>query len=390
MSKRESASIPQQFTVPKYFERSAPLSDSTKSKFLQAVQAAQPPRPNTPRPIVIIGAGGIVRAAHLPAYKKAGFPVIAIADPVPGKAAELAAETSVPHAFESIQQAVQFAPADGIFDIAVPASQLMNILPHLPQGAAVLIQKPMGETLDEARDIRDLCRHRGLTAAVNFQLRYAPNNLGAVALANAGLLGEFHDMEVQVRTYTPWKLWTFLSTAPRLEVLYHSIHYLDLIRSWLGNPLGVYAKTVRNPQTPELAATKSSIILNYGDSKRVFVVTTHSHDFAEEMQRSFVQWEGTEGAIRMDMGLNLDYPVGRPDTLSYIQRDSAERQWTDLPVSGRWVPDAFMGSMGALQAFVEGSVPTLPSSFEDAFQTMALVEAVYRSSTLPGEPLLLE
>jgi predicted dehydrogenase len=368
---------------------------ATSEQYLAAFHAAAPPRPNTPRPIVILGAGGIIKAAHLPAYKKAGFPVLAIADPVPGKAAALAAETSIEYSFQSVADAVRFAPPDAVFDIAVPASQLMTILPHLPGGAAVLMQKPMGETLDEARAIRQLCRDRGFVAAVNFQLRYAPNNLGAVALARAGLLGEIHDMEVQVRTYTPWQLWTFLSTAPRLEVLYHSIHYLDLIRSWMGNPLGVYAKTVRNPRTPALAATKSAIILDYGDAARVFVVSTHSHDFAEEMQRSFVQWEGTEGAMRMDMGLNLDYPVGRPDTLSYIERaragdDSGARQWVHLPVTGRWVPDAFIGSMGALQAYVEGSAPTLPSSFEDAFATMALVEAVYRVSAKPSEPVMLE
>jgi hypothetical protein len=36
--------------------------------------------------------------------------------------------------------------------------------------------------------------------------------------------------------------------------------------------------------------------------------------------------------------------------------------------------------MGALQAYVEGSVSTLPTHFEDAYETMALVEALYRSS----------
>jgi len=46
--------------------------------------------------------------------------------------------------------------------------------------------------------------------------------------------------------------------------------------------------------------------------------------------------------------------------------------------------------MGALQAFAEGSAPTLPSSFEDAFQTMALVEAAYRSSEKLAEPISLD
>jgi predicted dehydrogenase len=356
--------------------------------YRRAVEESEPPRPKSPRPIVILGAGGIVRAAHLPAYAKAGFPVIAIADSASGKAAELASEKSIAHGFDSIAEAVRFAPSDAIFDIAVPASQIMTILPQLPSGAAVLLQKPMGETLDEAKAIRDHCRQRGLVAAVNFQLRYAPNNLAAVALQQAGLLGELHDMEVQVRTYTPWKLWTFLATAPRLEILYHSIHYLDLIRSWLGNPLGVYAKTVRNPQTATLAATKSTILLDYGDWKRVFVVTNHGHDLPAETHCSFVQWEGTGGAIRMDMGVNLDYPKGVPDTLSYAERGSSQN-WKALPVKGNWFPDAFVGSMGALQSYVEGSTSELPIGFESAYETMALVEAAYRSSARQTEPFPL-
>lgn len=353
-----------------------------------AVQASGPPTPKLARPIVILGAGGIVRAAHLPAYAKAGFPVAAIADSVPDKAALLAAEIprsltngELVRGFDSVEKAVRFAPADAVFDVAVPASGIAGILPLLPKGAAVLIQKPMGETLEEAKAIREICRERGLVAAVNFQLRYAPNNLGAVALAKAGVLGDLHDIEVQVRTYTPWQLWTFLSTAPRLEILYHSIHYLDLIRSWLGNPVGVYARTVRNPQCAELAATKTSMILDYGEWKRVVVVTNHGHDFPET-QCSFVQWEGTGGAIRMDMGVNLDYPVGRPDTLKYAVRGGGG--WTDVPVSGSWFPDAFMGSMGALQAYAEGSVADLPIGFESAYETMALVEAAYRSSEKDG------
>ena len=367
------------------------MDPASANRFRKAVEEAAAPRPRKPRPIVILGAGGIVRTAHLPAYAKAGFPVIALADRAPGSAAALAATAGIAHAFDSVEQAIAFAPPDAVFDVAVPAGQLLSVLPTLPPGSTVLIQKPMGETLEEARAIRDLCRSRGFIAAVNFQLRFAPNNLGAQALAREGLLGELHDIEIQVRTFMPWNLWTFLAKAPRLEILYHSIHYLDLVRSWLGNPAGVYAKTVRNPQTPALAATKSTIILDYGDWKRVFVATNHGHDRAGSSQRSFVQWEGTRGAIRMEMGVNLDYPDGRPDTLSYsVRGDQPEPRWQTLPVSGNWFPDAFMGSMGALQAFAEGSAPDLPHSVASAFETMALVEAAYRSSSKPAEPLLLE
>ena len=71
------------------------------AEYKRVVEQAVPPRPRAPRPIVILGAGGIVRAAHLPAYAKAGFPVVAIADAVAGRAAELGAGRG----FDSVAEA---------------------------------------------------------------------------------------------------------------------------------------------------------------------------------------------------------------------------------------------------------------------------------------------
>ncbi|MEO6708500.1 MAG: gfo/Idh/MocA family oxidoreductase, partial [Planctomycetota bacterium] len=36
--------------------------------------------PKRPRPIVFLGAGGIVRAAHLPAYREKGFKIGGVFD----------------------------------------------------------------------------------------------------------------------------------------------------------------------------------------------------------------------------------------------------------------------------------------------------------------------
>ena len=352
---------------------------------LKVMREVRAPRPKVAKPIVVIGAGGIVHDAHLPAYRKAEFPVAALVDVNQAKAAGLAKQFGIPFATSSIEEAIRFAPMDAVFDVAVPAKMIAGILPQLPDGAAVLIQKPMGETLAEAIEILKICREKGLTAAINFQLRWAPNMLAARALQETGALGELHDMEVSVSVHMPWELWSFLSTAPRLEILYHSIHYVDLVRSWFGNPVGVYAKTVRSPLTAQLAPTKSVITFDYGDEKRVFIAANHSHDFDAKMQRSFVQWEGTTGAMRAQMGVNLNYPEGRPDNLEYVVREDVE--WSDTPVSGNWFPDAFMGSMGSLQAYVQGEAKTLPTSVEDAIDTMRVVEAAYISSERGGVEL---
>ncbi len=340
------------------------------------------PRPRNPRPIVSIGAGGIVRDAHLPAYKKAGFPVVAIADLDKSKAENLARAFCIPAVLSGVEEAAAYAPKDAVFDVAVPASTLVELLPHIPDGAAVLLQKPMGETLSEARAILEICRAKRLTAAVNFQLRFAPNMMMAWRLKEGGALGEIHDMEVRVSVMTPWHLWDFLQKAPRIEILYHSIHYVDLVRSWFGNPLSVLAKTSTSPEAAQLAPTRSVILMDYGDDKRVFISTNHSHYFSAESQESFVQWEGTEGAMRAQMGVNLDYPAGRPDTLKFIFR--GDSTWKDAEVSGNWFPDAFVGTMGSLQAYMEGSSPVLPTRVEDGYDTMRVVEAAYISSLTGG------
>lgn len=349
------------------------------------MRQAVPPRPKSPRPIVIIGAGSIIHDAHLPAYSKAGFPVAALVDKNTERASKLAADSGISLATDSIAKAIAYAPKDAIFDIAVPASAIQSILPQLPDGAAVLIQKPMGDTLEQAEAILAICKQKGLTAAVNFQLRWAPNMLGAAALRDTGTLGHVHDMEVQVNVHQPWEIWTFLATAPRLEILYHSIHYIDLVRSWFGDPKSVYAKTVKSPRTPNLAATKSVITLDYGDSIRAYIATNHSHAFGPTLQCSYVKWEGMNAALKAQMGVNLNYPIGEPDYLSYIDSGKELRQ---LPIHGSWFPDAFMGSMGSLQAYVDGSATTLPTRVEDAIQTMRVVEAAYKSSEHGGEQLV--
>jgi predicted dehydrogenase len=342
------------------------------------------PRPEfTPRPIVSIGAGGIVHDSHLPAYRKAGFPVLALIDPDQGKAGALAAKFTIPTVFASIPEALPQLPPEVIFDVAVPASAILKVLPQLPDGAAVLIQKPMGETLAEAVAIEQLCREKGLTAAVNFQLRWAPVMQAARQYALAGLLGDVHEMEVHVSVFMPWELWSFMIGLPRLEILYHSIHYVDLARAWFGNPRKVLAKTLRNPLSPNLAATRSVIVLEYDDWKRISISANHAHKYAET-QRSQVTWEGTEGALEAIMGVNLDYPKGKPDRLRYARRGG---EWETVPTGGNWFPDAFIGSMGSLQAFVCGASTELPTRVSDALDTMRTVEAAYLSSQLDGQPL---
>jgi predicted dehydrogenase len=112
-----------------------------------------------------------------------------------------------------------------IFDIALPASMFADALRCLPRGAHVLIQKPMGEDLAQAREVLDVCRERELHAAINCQLRFAPFVMAARCLIADGVIGDLIDIEMRLTTMTPWELFPFLNGLPRVEIVYHSVPY---------------------------------------------------------------------------------------------------------------------------------------------------------------------
>lgn len=338
-------------------------------------------RPAQPRPIVIFGAGSIVGDAHLPAYRKAGFPVAGIFDPNGEKAAALAAEWGT-RAFAS--QAEAKAVDGAIFDLATPPAAHAAILSELPEGAFALLQKPMGSNLQEATEILALCRRRGLRAAVNFQLRFAPMMLALKDAIARGYLGDVVDVDAWIALATPWGLWPFLKGLPRIEIAMHSIHYLDLVRDLLGNPLGVHAKTIGHPNH-DVAQTRTAAILDYGDRIRCALSVNHDHDFGRRFQACEFRICGTKGAAYLKLGVNLDYPRGEPDQL-WI-RPAGGPDWVEVPLEGAWFPDAFASRMASLQRVASGEEMTLPGSVEDGWQTMALVEAAYRSSASPATPI---
>lgn len=333
------------------------------------------PAPSRSLPVVIFGAGSIVRDAHLPAYAEAGFTVAGIYDPDQDKARALG------HAFASVAEATALG-LNAVYDLAVPPAAIPGLLEQLPQGAVVLIQKPMGSDLAEADAILRIIRARGLKAAVNFQLRFAPLALALKDAIARGDLGDIVDIDVLLAVDTPWHLWAFLADLPRVEILLHSIHYLDLIRDLLGNPQGVHARTMGHPSST-VSNTRSSMILDYGPQVRANLSVNHNQAFGRKFQACEFRIGGTKGAAYLKLGVNLDYPKGEPDELWL----NTGAEWQQVPLAGNWFVKAFTGRVTQVMRFAVGDDPILQGSAEDAWHTMALVEAAYQSSALPAHPI---
>jgi predicted dehydrogenase len=346
----------------------------------------KPLLPETEQPIIIIGASGIVKDAHLPAYEMAGFKVFGITNRTISKAYDLQKQFKIDHVFENVADAVKNAPSNAVYDITVLPDQYIEILEQLPDGAAVLIQKPMGNDLAQAREIVAVCERKNLVAAINFQLRFASFVSAARYLISEGIIGQLYDLEFKVTVNTPWELFPLIKEHPRLEILFHSVHYIDCIRSFLGNPKGVMAKTAKHP-LKKLSSSRSTIILDYAKDMHVVINTNHDHHFGPKHEESYIKWEGTKGAIRAKMGLLMNYPDGLPDVFEYAlakKDNEKEYEWTEVKLEGSWFPEAFIGAMSNLMRYKEGSDKILSASVQDVLGTMKVVEACYISSKNGG------
>jgi predicted dehydrogenase len=330
---------------------------------------------------MLIGAGSIVQDAHLPAYAKLGLKVAGIFDLDRDKAAAVAGKFGVPVVHDSLASALAAGADNALYDIALPPAAIRPTVEHLPVGACALIQKPLGQDLADARAIVAALDARRITAATNFQLRFTPSMLATRDAIRRGLFGEIVDIDVHLAVHMPWDLWSFMPALDAVEIPLHSVHYLDWIRSVLGEPTGVYAKSVPHPRYPQLKDARSSIILDYGPAVRCCLSLNHTYRWGPRHVTATIQVEGLRGCARLELGYLIDYLKPQPERLEMIVEGG---DWIEIPLVGERVPDAFGAIMSNVQRFATGEDAVLETEVHDSLRTMALVDACLRSSRQGG------
>ncbi|MEV0308819.1 putative dehydrogenase [Nonomuraea fuscirosea] len=204
-------------------------------------------------PVAVVGAGAIVDVAHLPAYRQAGLEVTGLFDLDAGRAAEVAARHGVPRTYASLEELLA----------------------------------------DERAAVVDI--------VVNQQLRFDEGIAATRAMVRAGWIGEPTAMTFTVNICTDWSAWDWLVATDRLEIVYHSIHHLDAIRSILGDPEVVLCTGSRTPGQAAKGETRTISTLVFPGDVRALVHATHENRTGDP-EASF-RVDGTEGAIK-----------GRPST----------------------------------------------------------------------------
>ena len=312
--------------------------------------------------IGIVGYAGIVRAQQLPAYRLAGYRVVAAADIRPERL-ELARRDGIPNVYVDYRDLLRRDDVD-VIDCAVDHSDMparVAILRDAARaGKAVLMQKPMATDLATAELMVKIAEDHGTPFAVNQNLRFDPaiyTSKQFLAPERFGKPAFIHFANISIE-------------GPKFGfggegvVMAWQIHAIDSIR-WLagGEPVSVYCTNQNHASLYQLEFS-SGVVCNYFEY--------HNQDnFRNETP--FRVW-AEKGAIRANHRWNPG---------SHWERDLVEVRAYDWPKEIGWiaynVPDeqtsrnvfiepcydmcasigGFIGSMGEFMQSVHEKRPAL-------------------------------
>jgi predicted dehydrogenase len=196
---------------------------------------------NTSYGVLVVGAGW-VSTQHVAAYLHNPFcRVVAMCDCRPEKARQRAMEANLPEAaiYDDVEKALQHPGVD-LVSICTPQHlHCRHVLAAARAGKHMLIEKPVGISLDELREMRVAVRRAGVKTVVSFVLRWNPLFRALKALLADDALGRPYYVETDYLSHNGswWSGWNDARTVAQgvSAFLVGGCHAIDALR-WFAAP----------------------------------------------------------------------------------------------------------------------------------------------------------
>ena len=211
----------------------------------------------------------------------------------------------------------------------------------------ILAQKPLGATLEGAREAVEACEEHGVVLGVNQNMRWDHSIRALKSLLEEGRLGDPVMAQITMHTRVGWM--PYADEYPRKGMLIMSIHHLDAFRFLFGDPESITTTVRANPDSEDDVDEMAVYTLAYPDGLLAVAI---DNTYATLDQG--IEWrvDGSGGMARGTVGW-MDHPWGSPSTLRYIDAERARlRDRTALDrtlVPGRVLGDDGRGAAGGAE-----------------------------------------
>lgn len=145
--------------------------------------------------VLIVGTGGMANA-HATAYAAMdGVTVVGGVDPNPANLHEFNARHGITHAFDSVEQALEWGQFDAVSNVTPDAVHHRTTMPLLAAGKHVLCEKPLATNHADAAEMARAAAQAGVVNMVNLTYRNVPALMQAAAMVAEGLIGDLRHFE---------------------------------------------------------------------------------------------------------------------------------------------------------------------------------------------------
>ncbi len=315
------------------------------------------------RRALIVGLGSIGRR-HARLLQARGDIELAYCEPAPAMLERAVAEAGPAPAFADFAAALDWRPDVAV--IATPhALHRAQTEQALARGIHVLCEKPMSDTLADARAMRDAARASGAVLCIGFMLQFHPVMKRLKALIVAGELGQIVAVRYLVGAYV-----TLVNSLSRYQtglegaLLMDYAHQPDILHWLTGRrPAGVYLAGARGGDLPFSSNPNVlSLVCDYDTP----LIATIDLNYVQSPVRHECEVIGDRAWARCDLQAGT-IRIGRrePDTES-TETLAGERD------------DLYREEHQAFLDAVDGRRPPFRSA-EDGLVSMAVIEAALAS-----------
>jgi predicted dehydrogenase len=196
----------------------------------------------------MIGAGYFAQF-HAEGWSRTqGATITAVADSVPGRAAEFAAKWNIARNYLDAEEMLRQEKPDFVDIVTRPESHVPLAQLAARLGVHVICQKPMAPTWNECVAMVETCRQAGVRLLIHENWRWQPWYREAKRIMDSGALGAPYYLAFRHRAGDglgpePYTVQPYFRRMPRLLIYETLVHHLDTARFLAGDFSRIYCQT---------------------------------------------------------------------------------------------------------------------------------------------------
>jgi 1,5-anhydro-D-fructose reductase (1,5-anhydro-D-mannitol-forming) len=272
----------------------------------------------------LVGASDVAATRMIPAMRRLGHPITAVASSTAEHAANYAQQHQIPFHTSEIDELVSRDDVDAVYVSTYNRLHHPHTLSAAAAGKHVLCEKPVALNLADAWSMVRACDAAGVVFGVNHHLPCAATHREIGRLVAGGAVGRplgvrvFHAVQLPPRLAT-WRLTDVAAGAGvPLDI---TVHDAAVVNRLLGRPMDAVALGVRQGPWETTVDDAIMSVLRYdGDA----VAQTHDA-FTVGYAGTGLEVHGTEGSI-VARDVMTQEPTG-----SVLLRDAAGERELDIP-----------------------------------------------------------